>query len=100
MDTAVVRKDDRVLCLNPTGSLRPTIGSLVGAFGPVSRGIAATEALVLKDRGAIVTTVNPDQASASAIGTDLMDQRNRQAVIDAGLAQGRQLGSQSRRRAA
>jgi NTE family protein len=100
MDAADVESDERVLCLNPTGSLRPTIGSLVGAFGPLSRGIATTEALVLKSRGAIVTTINPDRASAAAMGTDLMDRRNRQAVIDAGLAQGRQLRTRTRRHAA
>ncbi len=100
IDAADVEAGERVLCLNPTGSLRPTIGSLVGAFGPVSRGIAATEALVLKDRGARVTTINPDPSSAGAIGTNLMDPTNRRAVIDAGLAQGRRLGAQGRRRAA
>ena len=100
IDAAEVKRGARVLCLNPTGSLRPTIGSIVGAFGPVSRAIAAAEALVLKNRGAIVTAINPDQASAAAIGTNLMDPRNRRAVIDAGLAQGRRLARDDRRRAA
>jgi NTE family protein len=76
IDAADVAGGDRVLCLNPTGSLRPTRGSLLGAFGPMSRGIAAAEALELKNRGAIVTTISPDRASAGAIGTNLMDQRN------------------------
>jgi NTE family protein len=100
MDAAEVQRGDRVLCLNPTGSLRPTIGSAIGAFGPVSRGIAAAEALVLKNRGAIVTTINPDRASAAALGTNLMDARNRRAVIEAGLTQGRRLATSARRRAA
>ena len=100
MDAADVSSGTRVLCLNPTGSLRPAIGALAGAFGPVSRGVAATEALVLRNRGAIVTTVNPDQASAAAIGTNLMDPERRDAVIDAGLAQGRRLISQGQRDAA
>ena len=73
MDAAEVAAGARVLCLNPTGSLRPTIGTLAGAFGPASRGIAATEALVLRGRGANVTAINPDQSSAAAMGTNLMD---------------------------
>jgi NTE family protein len=100
MDAAEVGKGDRVLCLNPTGSLRPTIGALVGAFGTLSRGTAGAEALVLRNRGAIVTTVNPDPASAAAMGTNLMDPRGRQAVIDAGLAQGRRLATRQQSRAA
>ncbi|HEV7584941.1 MAG TPA: patatin-like phospholipase family protein [Solirubrobacteraceae bacterium] len=100
LDTAVVKRGDRVLGLNPTGSLRPTIGSLVGAFGPVSRGIAATEALVLRDRGAAVTAINPDEASSAAMGMNLMNPTRRAAVIEAGLAQGRRLGAAPERRAA
>lgn len=100
MDTAEAAKGERVLCLNPTGSLRPTIGALAGALGPLSRGIAGAEALVLRNRGAIVTTINPDERSAAAMGTNLMDPRRRKAVIDAGLAQGRRLTARSQRRAA
>jgi NTE family protein len=100
LDTAQVRRGDRVLCLNPTGSMRPAKGSLLGAFGPVSRGIAATEALVLRDRGADVTAVNPDAASAAAMGVDLMNPTRRDAVIEAGLAQGRRLGDAPERQAA
>jgi NTE family protein len=100
MDVAEVTTGQSVLCLNPTGSLRPTIGALAGALGPVSRGIAATESLLLKNRGVVVTTINPDQASAAAMGTNLMDPHARQPVIDAGLAQGRALASRDRRRAA
>ena len=97
MDAAQARRGDRVLCLNPTGSLRPAVGSLAGAIGPVSRGAAASEALVLKGRGASVTTINPDAASVAAMGVNLMDHSRRQAVIDAGLAQGRRLAAQAQR---
>jgi NTE family protein len=100
IDAADVARGDRVLCLNPTGSLRPTIGALMGVFGPLSRGAAGTEALVLKSRGATVTTINPDHASTAAMGTNLMDPQPRQAVIDAGLAQGRRLVAQQQPRAA
>ena len=100
MDTAEVGKGARVLCLNPTGSLRPAIGALAGALGPVSRGIASAEALVLKHRGAIVTTVNPDQATTAVMGPNLMNPKRRKAVVEAGLAQGRRIASRDRREAA
>jgi NTE family protein len=98
MDAAAAKRGERVLCLNPTGSLRPSIGALAGAIGPVSRSIAGGEALVLKNRGVSVTTINPDAASVAAMGTNLMDPSRRQAVIDAGLEQGRRLAALDQRR--
>jgi NTE family protein len=100
IDAAETDRGARVLCLNPTGSLRPAVGSLAGAFGPVSRGLAATEALALRRRGVSVTTVNPDAVSAAAMGINLMDPARRLEVIEAGLAQGRQLAARDTRRAA
>ncbi len=100
MDTAEVHRGERVLCLNPTGSMRPSMGALAGAFGPVSRGLAAAEALALRHRGAIVTTVNPDEASTAAMGPNLMNPKRREAVIEAGLAQGRRLATGDFRQAA
>jgi NTE family protein len=91
MDAAEVGRGERVLCLNPTGSIRPAAGSIMGAIGTVSRGMATAEALALRHRGASVTTINPDEGSAAAMGTNLMDPRPRRAVIAAGLAQGRRL---------
>jgi hypothetical protein len=86
-----VERGDRVLCLNPTGSLRPGRESLAGAFGPLSRSAAGSEALALRHRGASVQTVNPDAESAQAMGTNLMSRRRRPEVIAAGHAQGVQL---------
>jgi NTE family protein len=100
MDTAEVARGDRVLCLNPTGSIRSPIGAPAAALGALSRGVAAAEALVLKHRGAIVTTINPDEQTAAAMGTNLMDQRRRRDVIEAGFAQGRRLASSGLREAA
>jgi NTE family protein len=100
IDAAEVERGSAVLCLNPTGSLRPAAGSLAGALGPVSRGLAATEAFALRRRGASVTTVNPDAASVAAMGINLMDPARRRRVIDAGLAQGRALAAHEVRRAA
>lgn len=91
MDATEVQRGQAVLCLNPTGSLRPAIGAVAGAFGPLSRAVVAAEALALKHRGAIVTTINPDSRTAAVLGTNLMDHRRREAVIEAGLAQGRAL---------
>jgi NTE family protein len=100
MDAAEVARGDRVLCLNPTGSLRPTVAAVAGAIGPLSRGIAGAEALVLRNRGAVVRTINPDRYSAAAMGTNLMDPRRRREVIEAGLAQGRGIAARGRRQAA
>lgn len=100
MDGIEVSRGDRVLCLNPTGSLGSARGAAVGAISSLSRGAAAAEALALKHRGAIVTTINPDEASAAAMGTNLMDPRRRGEVIGSGLAQGRRLAAVAGLRAA
>jgi NTE family protein len=94
MDAAEVGRGDRVLCLNPTGSLRAGILEPAGALAAVSRSLAAAEALALKRRGASARTVNPDQASVAAMGTNLMDPRHRREVIGAGLGQGRRLAAE------
>ncbi len=88
MDALAPARGARVLCLNPTSSLRPTPGRLGGVFGPLSRSRCAGEALALRHRGAVVRTVNPDAASAAAMGLNLMDHSRRPAVIEAGHAQG------------
>jgi len=100
MDGADVARRSSVLCLNPTGSLRPTVAALGGALGTLSRSIAAAEALALRHRGASVSVVNPDAGAAAALGTNLMDASRREEVIAAGLAQGRRLSSDQTRRAA
>ena len=86
MDAAPAGRGDTVLCLNPTGTLA------------ASRAAATAEALALRRRGAQVTTVNPDAATAAAIGgtlANLMDSSRRDAVIETGLAQGRRLASRA-----
>lgn len=92
MDRARAGRGTRVLCLNPTGSMRPNLATPFGALGLVSRSLAAVEALTLKRRGAEIMTVSPDGGSLAAIGRNLMDSRPRSRVIAAGLAQGRALG--------
>jgi hypothetical protein len=94
MDAAEAAGGEQVLCLNPTGSMRPS-AVLTGALGRASRAIAAAEALLLRGRGARVRTINPDRASAEAMGANLMDPRRRRSVIEAGLAQGRRLATRA-----
>jgi NTE family protein len=98
MDCLQAQRGEHVLCLNPTGSLRAPLGA--AALGRISRTAAAAEALALKHRGAHVRAVNPDRASAAAIGGNLMDERRRAEVVDAGLAQGRLLAGARLRQAA
>jgi NTE family protein len=92
LDAAPAGRGTRVLCLNPTGSMRTSLATPFGAFGPLSRSLAAVEALAVQRRGARVLTVSPDAASVAAIGGNLMDPRPRSRVIAAGVAQGRALG--------
>jgi len=96
-DRAPAHRGTRVLCLNPTGSMRPSRATPFGAIGLLSRSLAAVEALALERRGARVTTVNPDAGSLAAIGPNLMDAGPRARVIAAGLTQGRALGRSAAR---
>ena len=92
LDAVEVRRGSRVLCLNPTGALRPSRRSPFGAYGPWSRSMAAVEASALRHRGAKVWLMSPDRDSAAAMGANLMDMSRRRQVVSAGLAQGRGLG--------
>ena len=98
MDAAPVARGTRVLCLNPTGSMKPSRSSPAGALGPLSRSIAGVEALTLRRRGAEVTTVSPDADTVAAIAGNLMDSRRRGAVTAAGVAQGRALARTEQKR--
>ncbi len=79
LDALTVRRGERVLCLNPTGSLRPLAGGGGGVLRPDLTDAQRGEALALRHRGATVTIVNPDSASAGAMGTNLMDPSPRKA---------------------
>jgi hypothetical protein len=100
MDALDVSPGMLVTCLNPTGSMRPAIGSVLGALGSVSRGVAGAEALALRHHGAVVTTISPDSDAAGAMGLNLMDAGRREQVIASGLAQARRILAGERRRAA
>src|ERR1019366_5947853 len=90
MDTAEVGRGDRVLCLNPTGSIRPAMGAPVGALGALSRGIAGAEALVLRHRSATVTTINHhDEGDRAVHRANLKVYRRGRGGVQAGLGPGR-----------
>jgi NTE family protein len=64
---------------------------LGGAAGPLGERIAARfneEIETLKDGGATVVTITPDEGSVAAFGPNLMDFRRRPDAARAGLAQG------------
>lgn len=92
LDAVDVDGGATVLCLNPTGAMRPSRRSPVGAYGPWSRSMAAIESAALRQRGAEVTVVSPDRDSAAAMGPNLMDPSRRARVIAAGIEQGKWLG--------
>jgi NTE family protein len=97
MDAVEAGRGDRVVCLNPTGSMRPSGSNRLGWMGPLSRTAAAVEAAALRRRGCEVTVIAPDTNSADAMGTNLMSSGSRNAVIDAGFAQGAALAGASSR---
>ena len=99
LDVAPVERGTRVLCLNPTGSLAVG-GGVRGALGPLSRGVAAIEALTLQRRGAHVVQVSPDDGASGAMGGNFMDGRRRAATQEAGFAQGHRLAAAAHARAA
>jgi NTE family protein len=94
LDAAPVRSGSGVLCLNPTASPRLSADRF-GAVRAFASAGAATEALLLRGRGARVRIVAPDAASVGAIGPNLFDARRRAAVEAAAYRQGRALASRA-----
>jgi NTE family protein len=90
LDATPARRGTEVLCLNPTASI-PSGRTAVGALRAFSRSAAATEALVLKARGATVRTIVPDARAAEVMGLNLMNRSRVDEVLAAGYAQGRAL---------
>ena len=94
LDVAPVRRGTEVLCLNPTATPRLSADRF-GAVRAFAGAGSATEALLLRRRGARVRVVAPDPATVGAIGPNLFDTRRRAAVEAAGYAQGRALAAQA-----
>jgi NTE family protein len=65
------------------------LGSAGGVLGERIAARFAEEVETLKDGGATVVTITPDEESVAAFGTNLMDFRRRPDAARAGLAQGR-----------
>jgi NTE family protein len=87
LDAAPAGRGSLVLCLNPTASLIGA-GDLISTLRSVSRSAAAVEALALRARGAEVRVFGPDEASAQAIGENLMDRSRTPQVLNAAYRQG------------
>jgi NTE family protein len=87
LDAAPAGRDTHVLCLTPTAGVS-TGNPLVEVARNVGRSALVLETLVLRRRGAVVTTVAPDVDAAAAIGLHLMDHRLREQVLAAGYRQG------------
>lgn len=91
MDAAPAGHGKRVLCLNPTATLRWSRDNPYGGIGLVSRSLAAVEGHYLERRGAEVEIVVPDATSTAVMAGRLMDPKLRAETVAAGLAQGRAL---------
>jgi NTE family protein len=63
--------------------------AMAGEAAERARKALDAELQVLRDGGARVELVTPDEASVSAFGPNLMDMRRRPQAAEAGLAQGR-----------
>jgi NTE family protein len=64
------------------------VGAAAGSLGERIAARFEEEIQVLKDDGATVVTITPDEASLAAFGVNLMDFRRRPDAARAGLAQG------------
>jgi len=85
LDAVPAGRGSRVLCLIPTA------GATLTPLRTASSAAIGYESMVLRSRGAEVSTIVPDEASLEVIGPDLMDPSRRGAVVAAGYAQGRRL---------
>jgi NTE family protein len=94
LDAAPAGRGSQVLCLNPTASLGGRT-ALMGAARVGSRTLMGLEAATLRRRGASVSLVAPDEASAAGMGWDLMDAGPRTRVLAAGYRQGRRLAAEA-----
>jgi len=93
LDIAPVARLTQILCLNPIMSLDIAIASPFGMLRAIAGSTAALETLTLRNRGAIVRMVGPEQGIARVMGPNLMDTRLRERVLAGGYAQGLELGA-------
>jgi NTE family protein len=87
MDGGVRSADNADLA---AGAARVVVVSPLGMDSPLPTSMPLREVLTsLKDGGATVTVISPDEASLAAIGTNALDPATRVPAAAAGLAQGR-----------
>jgi len=87
MDGGVRSADNADLA---AGATRVVVISPLGMDSPLPTSMPLREVLTgLKDGGATVTVISPDEASLAAIGTNALDQATRVPAATAGRAQGR-----------
>jgi NTE family protein len=80
LDAAPGGRGAHVLCLAPTAG--------AGPFKTFTAAALVAEEMALRARGMRLRTVAPDDASAAAMGANLMDRNRVEDVVDAGFAQG------------
>jgi NTE family protein len=85
LDAAPGGRGARVLCLAPTAG--------AGPLRTVTHAALVAEQMALRARGLRVHVVTPDDASAAAIGPNLMNGGRVEEVLDAAFAQGRALAA-------
>ncbi|HET6505997.1 MAG TPA: patatin-like phospholipase family protein [Baekduia sp.] len=91
LDAARAGRGTRILCLDPTAGLGGRdrrMAALRGAF----RVASGLEVQALARRGAAVQHVAPDDAAATAMGTNFMASARATPALAAGYVQGRRLG--------
>jgi NTE family protein len=87
MDGGVRSADNADLA---AGAARVVVISPLGVDSPLPTSMPLREVLnSLKDGGATVTVISPDEASIAAIGSNALDPATRVPAAAAGLAQGR-----------
>jgi NTE family protein len=93
LDLARVGSGDRVLCLVPTAAMGTAPALALRGLAAGWRLATGVEAAAARRRGATVEVVVPDEGSARAMGSDLMNPRRRAAVLEAGFRQGARNGA-------
>jgi NTE family protein len=93
LDLARARSGDRVLCLVPTAAMGAAPALALRGLAAGWRLATGVEAAAARRRGATVEVVIPDEGSARAMDSDLMNPRRRAAVLEEGFRQGARGGT-------
>jgi NTE family protein len=93
LDLARAGSGDRVLCLVPTAAMGTAPALALRGLAAGWRLATGVEAAAARRRAATVEVVVPDEGSARAMGSDLMNPRRRAAVLEAGFRQGARNGA-------